>query len=215
MSKAAVNRALKKATAALSERDPVMRGLIERHPPCGIATRWGERTHFEALCQSVAYQQLAGKAAAAIYGRFRDAAGGAPTPDAVLGLSEPGLRAVGLSGAKTRCLLALAERAASGELPLDDVDGLGDDELVARLSAVPGIGRWTAEMFLIFQLHRLDVWPVGDFAVRKGYARAYGLAEMPTPKALAALGDTFRPYRTVAAWYCWRESEAVLPGGSA
>jgi DNA-3-methyladenine glycosylase II len=93
------------------------------------------------------------------------------------------------------------------------VEALSDEEVVARLSAVRGIGRWTAEMFLMFQLGRLDVWPVGDYGVRKGYARAYGLEELPTPKALSVLGEPLRPYRSVAAWYCWRAVEAVVPAG--
>src|SRR5438093_781288 len=100
-----------------------------------------------------------------------------------------------------------AVAAAAEELP--------DEAIVADLTAVPGIGRWTAEMFLLFQLGRLDVWPVGDYGVRKGYAVAYGLPETPTPKALTALGEPFRPYRSVAAWYCWRAAEAVTPGGRA
>ena len=215
MSDAAVKRRLKAATAALAEGDPVMRRLVDVHGPCRLGDRRGARTHFEALCESVAYQQLAGKAAAAIYARLCSALGGEPTPEAVLKLSEPGLRAAGLSGSKARCVLALAERAVSGELPLHDVDGLGDDELVTRLSAVPGIGRWTAEMFLIFQLRRLDVWPVGDYGVRKGYARAYGLEDLPAPKELSGLGEPFRPYRSVAAWYCWRATDAVVPAGRA
>ena len=97
-------------------------------------------------------------------------------------------------------------------MPLHDVERLGDEELIARLSTVPGIGRWTAEMFLIFQLGRLDVWPVGDYGVRKGYALLYGLADAPPPKELEPLGDRFRPYRSVAAWYCWRAAETVTPG---
>ena len=215
MSDPAVTRAIEAATAELARRDPVMAGLVEMAGPCRLAERRGDRTHFEALCESVVYQQLAGKAAASIYARLCDALGGRPTPEAVVGAAEPALRAAGLSAAKARCVLAVAERAASGELPLDDLDALSDDDLVARLSSVPGIGRWTAEMFLIFQLRRLDVWPVGDYGVRKGYARAYGLSDLPTPKALMARGEPFRPYRSVAAWYCWRAVDTKTPGGAA
>ncbi len=163
--------------------------------------------HFAALCESVMYQQLAGKAAAAIYGRLCTALGGLPTPEALLAASDDALRGAGLSGAKAACLRALAEAATSAQLNLEAVKRMGDEELVDHLSAVRGIGRWTAEMFLIFSLGRLDVWPVGDYGVRKGYALAYGLPEPPTARELMPLGDPFRPYRTVAAWYCWRAVE--------
>ena len=164
---------------------------------------------------SAAFDKAVAAAADELAGRDPVIAGlvaGDVTPERVLALSEEELRAPGLSGAKARCIRALAGRAASGALPLEDLDDLPDDEIVAALSAVPGIGRWTAEMFLLFQLGRLDVWPVGDYGVRKGYAVAYGLPETPTPKALTALGEPFRPYRSVAAWYCWRAAETVTPG---
>ena len=212
MPDAAFDAAVAAATAELARLDPVMARLAEKAGPARLGQRRGQRSHFWALCESVVYQQLAGKAAAAIFGRFVEAVAGEVTPERVLALSEEELRAPGLSGAKARCIRALAERAASGALPLEDLDDLPDDEIVAALSAVPGIGRWTAEMFLIFQLGRLDVWPVGDYGVRKGYALAYGLPELPSPKELAALGEPFRPYRSVAAWYCWRAAEAVTPG---
>jgi DNA-3-methyladenine glycosylase II len=109
-----------------------------------------------------------------------------------------------MSGAKTAALRDLATKVRDGTVPLADAHRVPDDDLIARLSSVRGIGRWTAEMFLIFTLGRLDVWPVDDLGVRRGYQVAYGLPEMPKPKALQALGDPFRPYRTVAAWYCWQ-----------
>lgn len=195
-----------KAAAELAARDPVMARLVEATGPPRLTGR-RQPDHFAALCESVVYQQLAGKAAAAIYGRLCDALGGPPTPESVLGASGEALRGAGLSGAKAACLRALAEAATSGQLNLHAVNRMGDDELVDHLSAVRGIGRWTAEMFLIFSLGRLDVWPVGDYGVRKGYALAYGLPDLPTPRQLMPLGDPFRPYRTVAAWYCWRAVE--------
>ena len=200
------------AIAELARLDPVMAHLIVTTGPCRLRYRRGVRTNFAALCESVAYQQLAGRAARAIFGRFLEAVGGEITPESVLRHPEAVLRAAGLSAAKARCIRALAEGAASGELALDAVDDLADDEVVSTVSAVPGIGRWTAEMFLIFQLGRLDVWPVGDYGVCKGYARAYELPEVPSPKDLAAFGERFRPYRSVAAWYCWRAAETVTPG---
>lgn len=184
-----------------------MAKLVEATGPPKLTGR-RQPDHFAALCESVVYQQLAGKAAAAIYGRLCTALGGLPTPDGILAAGEATLRSAGLSGAKAACLQALAEAATSGQLALGPaLRRMGDDELVGHLSAVRGIGPWTAEMFLIFTLGRLDVWPVGDYGVRKGYAAAYGLPDLPTPRQLMALGDPFRPYRTVAAWYCWRAAE--------
>ena len=211
----ALAAAVAAATEELAGRHPELARLVDAAGPCGLAVR-RELTHFGSLCRSITFQQLAGKAAATIFGRFVAVAtgGGEPidlTPEGVLACSEESMRAAGLSAAKTRSIRALAERAASGELPLDDVESLGDEELIERLSAVPGIGRWTAEMFLIFQLGRLDVWPVGDLGVRKGYANAWALSEQPTPKELAAYGDAFRPYRSIAAWYCWRAVDTVVP----
>src|SRR5207245_7085472 len=125
------------------------------------------------------------------------------------------LRAAGLSGRKGVSMGVLAAKVVNGTVPLHRIGRLADEEVITRLSVVPGIGRWTAEMFLIFQLGRLDVWPVGDLGVRKGYATAWGLAEMPTPKELTAYGETFRPYRSVAAWYCWRAVDSVVQDSSA
>ena len=203
------------ATEELAGRDPVLARLVAAAGPCSLGAP-RQLTHFGSLCRSITFQQLGGKAASTIFGRFVAAAtgGGEPidlTPEGVLACSEEAMRAAGLSAAKTRSIRALAERTANGELPLDDVEKVGDEELIERLSAVPGIGRWTAEMFLIFQLCRLDVWPVDDLGVRKGYATAWGLPAMPTPKELGAYGEVFRPYRSVAAWYCWRAVDTVVP----
>ena len=122
-------------------------------------------------------------------------------------MPEQSLRAAGLSASKTASILDLAAKVESGVVPLDGIQRLTDEDIIERLIVVRGIGRWTAEMFLIFQLGRLDVWPVDDFGVRAGYAAAYELNEAPTPNALVALGDAFRPYRSVAAWYFWRAIE--------
>jgi len=207
------------ATGELGRRDPVLARLVAAIGPVELDRRRG-LSHFGALCRSIVFQQLAGRAATAIFGRFVAAVteGGEAvdlTPEGVLAQPEETLRAAGLSAAKTRSIRALAEGTLGGEVPLDDVERLSDEELITRLSTVPGIGRWTAEMFLIFQLGRLDVWPVGDLGVRKGYATAWGLTEMPTPKELTAYGETFRPYRSVAAWYCWRAVDTVVPDSSA
>ena len=156
---------------------------------------------------AICYQQLAGAAASTIHGRVEALFDGAPTPEALLAVPIDALRAAGLSGNKTASVRDLAERVLAGDVELDRVARLPDDEIVRELTLVRGIGRWTAEMFLIFQLGRLDVWPVDDFGVRKGYGRIYSLPEAPKPRALEELGDPFRPYRSVAAWYCWRAAD--------
>jgi DNA-3-methyladenine glycosylase II len=165
-------------------------------------------SHFAALVRSVTYQQLAGAAAAAIHGRLVAALGGDVTPEGVLALSSEALRAAGLSGNKAASLRDLSTKVLDGTVVLDPrgLSREGDEEVITRLSSVRGIGRWSAEMFLMFQLRRLDVWPTGDLGVRRGYGVAWGI-NMPTPRQLEPLGDPFRPYRTVVAWYCWRAAE--------
>jgi DNA-3-methyladenine glycosylase II len=167
---------------------------------------------FAALVRSIMYQQLAGAAAATIHGRFLTLFEDGLSPAAVLALPEGAMRSAGVSGAKAAAIADLALKVGDGTVPLHDVDSLPDDDLVARLVQVRGIGRWTAEMFLMFQLQRLDVWPVDDYGVRKGWALAHKLKEPLTPRALQAEGDRFRPYRSIAAWYCWRAVDTVLPG---
>jgi len=159
---------------------------------------------FAALVRSIMYQQLAGAAATAIHNRFLGLFPKGLSPRAVLALKDGAMRAVGVSGPKQAAIVDLATKVADGTVPLEDADSLTDDELVARLVQVRGIGPWTAEMFLMFQLRRMDVWPVDDYGVRKGWAMAHRLKEPPAPRALKAEGDQFRPYRSVAAWYCWR-----------
>ena len=179
-----------------------MARLMERTGPFHLP-RTG-RSHFAALAESIHYQQLAGAAAAAIHRRFVALFDGRPLPAAVLALHPRTLRAAGLSRSKVASLRDLAAKVVDGTVPLRGIGRRSDEDIITRLSVVRGIGRWTAEMFLIFQLRRLDVWPVGDYGVRLGYALAYGLRKLPTPARLQAEGERFRPYRTVAAWYCWR-----------
>jgi DNA-3-methyladenine glycosylase II len=208
------------AARILAERDPVIARLrAQTGPP-----RFGRptETHFETLVRAIVYQQLAGRAAAAIHGRLIAALGGEARPETLITLSDEQMRAVGLSRAKVASLRDLAAKVLDGTVLLAP-RGLAresDDEIVARLSAVRGIGTWTAEMFLLFQLRRLDVWPVGDLGIRRGYGLAW---QVPTPTAreLKPLGDPFRPYRSVAAWYCWRAAElyadaaaSALTGGA-
>ncbi|WP_338180363.1 hypothetical protein [Candidatus Dormiibacter inghamiae] len=166
---------------------------------------------FAALVRSIVFQQLAGRAASAIHQRFLATLPNGLSPQNVLTLPPEVLREAGLSGAKAASILDLATKVGDGTVPLEDAEALADEDLITRLATVRGIGRWTAEMFLIFHLRRPDVWPVDDLGVRKGYAKAHGLALPPPPRALMALGDLYRPWRTVAAWYCWRAVDTVLP----
>lgn len=200
------------ASAALAARDPVLARLLDTVGPCTIGSARPARSHFAELARMVCYQQLAGAAARTIHGRFESLFAGRPTPEAVLALPEGALRGAGLSAAKAASIRDLARRVASGEVRLARIGRDADEEVIRRLVEVRGIGRWTAEMFLMFQLRRLDVWPVGDLGVRKGYARLAGLDAMPSARELEPLGDRFRPYRSVAAWYCWRAVDVLAPG---
>jgi DNA-3-methyladenine glycosylase II len=210
---ARVRKELLDAAATLSRRDRALKKVIASVGPPDLRRGRPRRTHFAELVRAVCYQQLAGSAARAIHGRLEALLEGDPSPEAVLALGPDRLRTVGLSGSKVRTICDLAAHVESGEVELDRVARLSDEKIVDELTAVWGIGRWTAEMFLIFQLGRLDVWPVGDYGVRKGYATMHGLAETPTARELEALGDPYRPYRSVAAWYCWRAADTVLPTG--
>jgi DNA-3-methyladenine glycosylase II len=189
--------------------DPAYARVIEATGP--FTPRPPDADAFNSLARAIVFQQLAGHAARAIHGRFTALFDGHPTAEAVLGTPIDRLRAVGLSGNKAASIADLALKATDGTVPLDRLDELSDAEIVDRLSKVRGIGRWTAEMFLIFQLHRPDVWPVDDYGIRKGFAAIHGLSAPPTPKALDALGEIYRPYRSVAAWYCWRAVDTILP----
>lgn len=200
------------AALELARRDPVIAAMVERHGPPNLAGYRPRRPHFAALARAVCYQQLAGKAAASIHGRFEALFDGHATPEGVLALPESALREVGLSGSKVASIRDLAEKAAGGAVRLPRIGRLADDEVIAELVQVRGIGEWTAQMFLMFQLGRLDVWPTGDYGVRNGWARLHGLDEMPTPRELAPLADEHRPYRSVVAWYCWRAVDTVTPG---
>jgi DNA-3-methyladenine glycosylase II len=203
----------REAARILAERDPVLARLVELSglprfgPPTGTA--------FAALVRAVTYQQLAGAAASAIHGRLVAALGGEVTPERLAATPVPVLRAAGLSGNKTISLLDLSAKVLDGTVVLDP-RGLGrqsNDEIVAALSNARGIGKWTAEIFLMFQLRRLDVWPTGDLGVRRGYGLAWGIPT-PTAKALEDLGEPYRPYRSIVAWYCWRAAE-LYAGASA
>jgi DNA-3-methyladenine glycosylase II len=191
------------AARILAGRDPVIARLLAAAGPPRL--RRPLETHFAALVRAIVYQQLAGAAAAAIHGRLLAALSGDVRPEVLLALPDQALRGAGLSAAKALSLRDLAVKVLDGAVVLSPT-GLrreADREVVARLSAVRGIGRWTAEMFLLFQLRRLDVWPVTDFGVRRGYALAWNVPP-PAPRDLDAAGERYRPYRSLVAWYCWR-----------
>lgn len=197
------------AVLALCAVDPPLAAVIARVGPCRLQVA-DLHTPFASLTESIVHQQITGKAAASILGRFRASigAGELPPPEAVLAASEEELRACGLSRPKIAALRDLAQKTLDGVVPAAaDLPGLGDEELVTRLSAVRGIGRWTVEMMLIFRLGRPDVLPVQDYGVRKGFARTYGQVELPSPLELMRHGERWRPYRTVASWYLWRALE--------
>jgi DNA-3-methyladenine glycosylase II len=200
------------AAGILAERDPVLHRLVAEVGPPHI--RPPAETYFEALVRAVLYQQLAGAAASAIHQRLTAALDGAITPERLLALPADTLRSAGLSRNKAASLADLAAKVLDGTVMLDphELQLESDDEVIERLTRVRGIGKWTAEMFLMFQLQRLDVWPTGDLGVRKGFGLAW---EIPTPtvQQLDLLGDAYRPYRSVVAWYCWRAAE--LYGGAA
>ncbi len=203
------------AQAAISAADPTMAAFIKTAGP--YEARNGEGDYFGSLVRAIIFQQLAGRAAAAIQKRVIEAVGGSLAAAAVLATNPESLRGAGLSTAKTAALIDLATKSTDGTVPLDGLAALDDEEIIARLSAVRGIGRWTAEMFLMFELKRPDVWPVDDFGVRNGWSMIYSLPEIIKPRALQAEGERFRPHRSLAAWYCWHavhlaRGDIVLPG---
>lgn len=199
------------AARDLAKRDPVLKQMLKLHGAPDMQRARPNRTHFAELARMICYQQLAGRAASVIHGRFAALFDGPPTPEAVLALSMEELRAVGLSGSKAVSITDLAEKVDAGLVELDRMNRLPDEQVVRELVLVRGIGEWTAHMFLMFQCGRLDVWPTGDFGVRSGFARMYGLDPMPTPKQLEPLGDRFRPYRSLVACWCWRAVDTVTP----
>ena len=194
------------ALAHLSRVDPALRKVIRKVGPCTLVPE-PERSPFQSLVQAVAHQQLNGKAAETILGRFRAhfPRKRFPAPKDLATVTDEQLRAAGFSRAKVAAIRDIAARALSGEVPSSKrIVGMSDDEIVERLTECRGVGRWTVEMLLIFKLGRPDVLPADDFGVRHGFKLTYGTADMPKPKELLEHGERWRPYRTTAAWYLWR-----------
>ncbi len=161
------------------------------------------RDSFSVLVKAIANQQLSSKAASTILARLRGACGGVINAQGIVSLEPEGLRPLGFSGSKSLALYELAMHAIDKSLILDGIDHLSNEEIISVISSQRGLGKWSAEMFLIFHLGRLDVWPIDDLGVRKGYSSIFGLDELIKPKALDPLGERFRPLRTILAWYCW------------
>ena len=201
----------RKATAHLKKVDPVMAEVIQK---VGTYKGWpaSQGSHFDAVARSIVFQQLSGKAAGTIHGRFQGLYGGrTPLPAELATTSDQQLRAVGLSRQKSAYLKDLGARVTSGELPIETLHELTDEEIISALTQVKGIGRWTAQMFLMFRLSRLDVLPDLDLGVQKGIQRAYRLRKLPTPERVKKIGGKWAPYRTVASWYLWRLVDTVTP----
>jgi DNA-3-methyladenine glycosylase II len=193
-----------RARRLLLRRDPVLASLIRQHGPCTIAQAL-RADHFAALVRAIVFQQLSTKAATTIHDRLMSLMpDGQATPAGLAALSEAQFRGVGVSRQKAMYLRDLCDKVASGEVTLDAVDALDDEDVIAALTKVKGIGRWTAEMFLMFRLHRPDVLPVGDLGILTAVQRAYRLRKRPTPDRLRRLGDAWKPYRSIACWYLWQ-----------
>jgi DNA-3-methyladenine glycosylase II len=206
--------ALPAAIDEVCARDPVLADFVARVGPIRHRPRDPDGP-FAALARAIVFQQLAGRAAQAIYGRVRAAVGDTLTPETLSAASDADLRAAGLSGNKLASLRDLSAKVLDGTVVLTRTSRKSDEELIERLTTVRGIGRWTAEMYLMFQLRRLDVWPVDDLGVRQGYALVWKIDPSPTPKQLEPLGDRFRPYRSIVARYCWAAVPLFRPGGTA
>jgi DNA-3-methyladenine glycosylase II len=197
-----------RARRLLSRRDPVLKAIIEAYGPCGLAN--GQRDHgLQAVIESIVWQQLSGKAAATIFRRFLASfpSGGFPTADQILAVTPESLRQAGLSFPKVAYIRDVCQRVVSGALDFDRLETMTDQEVIDTLTQIKGIGRWSAEMFLMFRLHRPDVLPVGDLGIVKAIQRAYRLRKPPTPKKMLKLGERWQPYRSVASWYLWASLE--------
>jgi DNA-3-methyladenine glycosylase II len=197
-----------RARRVLARRDPVLRDLMRRHGPCGLAG--SQHTDpFVALVHAIVSQQLSTKAAATIAGRVTALLGGTLEPARVGSVSDVQLRGAGLSGQKIGYLRDLCRRIEDRSLPLDALEAMADEDVIAALTQVRGIGRWTAEMFLMFRLQRPDVLPVGDLGIVKAVQRNYRMRKVPSAARLHRLGEAWRPYRSVACWYLWASLDNV------
>ncbi len=199
---------MRKALNHLKKSDPTMCAIIESVGPYKIA--YGDPT-FASLAEAIVYQQLNGKAALTIFNRFADLAGRPLTPQGILKLSEQQMRSAGLSKQKLSYIRSLAELTQSGKLDFNRLPDMPDDEVIAHLTEVKGIGTWTAQMFLMFSLRRLDVLPTGDFGIQSAIRKHYRKRKMPKPKEMEKIAKPWVPYRTVACWYLWKSLDVKTP----
>ena len=207
MTELITSAAMRKITREISSRDKKIAKVIEAHPLCTLGRNEKPVTHFEALVESVISQQLAVKAADTIFSRVKTLAGGRIIPTRIAAITEADMRAAGVSGAKFKTIQGLADAAVTKRIQINKLHEIDDDQLIFdQLTGLWGIGPWTVDMFMMFQLGRLDIWPTGDLGVRRGWEKIYGLKEEITPAELAKKGSKFSPYRSVVAWYCWRAS---------
>jgi DNA-3-methyladenine glycosylase II len=196
---------MKKIAKELASRDTRLAKVIQANPLCTVGRNPKPVTHFEALVESVISQQLAVKAADTIYVRVKSLVKGRVIPGRIADISEIQMRSAGVSGAKFKTIQGLADAAISKRININKLHEIADDqEIFDQLTGLWGIGPWTVDMFMMHQLGRLDIWPIGDLGVRRGWEKIYSLKEEIDPKALVSKGDKFRPYRSVVAWYCWR-----------
>ena len=200
-----------RARRLLLRRDPVLAALIREYGPCGLAAAQ-RADHFSALVRAIVFQQLSTKAASTIYSRMVALLpNGALAPEALAALTDDQLRSAGISRQKGSYLRDLCEKVTAGIVPLDDLERMEDEQVIEALTPIKGIGRWSAEMFLMFRLHRPDVLPLGDLGIMNAVMKVYRMRKKPTPDRLRRLGEAWRPYRSVASWYLWR-SLGSAPG---
>jgi DNA-3-methyladenine glycosylase II len=192
-----------RARRLLLRRDPILADVIRRHGPCGLAAAQ-RADHFTALVRAITGQQLSTKAAATIFARLVALMPAGLTPAALAAISDEQMRAVGMSRQKSSYFRDLCDKVMSGALPLDSLDAMSDEEVISALTQVKGIGRWSAEMFLMFRLHRPDVLPLDDLGIVNAVKNVYGLRKKPTAERIRKIGEAWRPYRSVASWYLWR-----------
>lgn len=197
----------RRATRLLARRDPVLRDLIRKYGPCGMAAAQ-RADHFSAIVKAITSQQLSVKASKTIYQRVADLfPGGHPTPEGFASIADEQLRAAGLSRQKIAYVRDLSAKVIDGTLPLDALSVMSDEEAIEAITRVKGLGRWSAEMFLMFRLHRPDVMPVDDLGIVNAMMRAYRLRKKPKAKRMLQISESWRPYRSVACWYLWRSLE--------
>jgi DNA-3-methyladenine glycosylase II len=195
---------MRKAISHLKKSDPVLAGIIQRIGPCRI--EYGEPT-FASLAEAIVYQQLNGKAALIIFNRFADLAGRPLTPEGILKLSEQQMRSAGLSKQKLSYIRSLAELTARGEVEFHRFPEMPDEEVIEELTKVKGVGTWTAQMFLMFTLHRMDVLPTGDYGIQAAIRKHYRKRKMPKPAVMEKIARPWAPYRTIACWYLWKSMD--------